>query len=231
MASAPQLVVRNMSFMASDLKKNTSSPTEVRETTRQQLEAITRLDLHRRKWRERKFEIGWVRITNKRNIKVSQLVRKWSYMARYEYFSAHLATRDEKNRKKNTTSKQQRQLTRSESYIHNFVVRSHLPCSLNRRRKEANPKIYISNFRSISKLLNIDALCPIYISYRRYIISQSCQPFGLCSNSPRVYLGVMIWVCSCRWIRIFSRSRRFISGIRMISFSYSTRKDGLGTGA
>jgi len=58
MASAPQLVVRNMSFMASDLKKNTSSPTEVRETTRQQLEAITRLDLHRRKWRERKFEIG-----------------------------------------------------------------------------------------------------------------------------------------------------------------------------
>ena len=151
-------------------------------------------------------------------------------MARYEYFSAHLATRDEKNRKKNTTSKQQRQLTRSESYIHNKVVRRHLPCSLN-RRKEANPKIYISNFRSISKLLNIDALCPIYISYRRYIISQSCQPFGLCSNSPRVYLGVMIWVCSCRWIRIFSRSRRFISGIRMISFSYSTRKDGLGTGA
>jgi hypothetical protein len=135
------------------------------------------------------------------------------------------------------------QLTRSESYIHNFVVRRHLRCSLN-RRKEANrggaggvggksppPKKKIPNFRSISKLLNIDALCPIYISYQGYSVSQSCQPFGLCSNSPRVYLGVTIWVCSCRWIRIFSRSRRFKSGIRIISFSYSTRKDRLGRGA
>jgi hypothetical protein len=135
--------------------------------------------------------------------------------------------------KKITTSKQQMQLTRSESYIHNFVVRRHLRCSLN-RRKEANPpppKKKIPNFRSISKLLNIDALCPIYISYQGYSVSQSCQPFGLCSNSPRVYLGVTIWVCSCRWIRIFSRSRRFKSGIRIISFSYSTRKDRLGRGA